>query len=76
MADAAKRPPEDDLPQRLEGFNKELAQLLGKFELAVGAQASLTQDGRVAAQVVLVSARQLPKEKPIPSDDGQPLAEG
>ncbi len=70
MADAAKRPPEDDLQKRLEGFNQELGQLLGKYELAVGAQASLTPDGRVAAQVVLVSARQIPKEKPVPADDG------
>jgi hypothetical protein len=53
---------EADLQTRMEKFNGELKDLLGKFELGLGAQATITPDGRIAAQAVIVSTRGAKKE--------------
>ncbi len=51
-------PPEEaDLQERIAGFNKELLPLLGKYELGLAAIAKIVQDGRVAADPVIVSVR-------------------
>ena len=56
-------PEEQDLPQRLEGFNKELSPLLGKYELAIMALPKILPDGRTVADPMVVSAR-----KPKPAE--------
>lgn len=48
---------EADLQERLEGFNKELAVLLGKFELGIAAVPRFTRDGRISAETTAVSTR-------------------
>lgn len=53
---------EEDLPERVTGFNKELLPLLGKYELGLAAQAAFTPDGRVAANPIIVSARKKPEQ--------------
>lgn len=49
--------PETDIQQRIEGFNKELLPLLGKFELGLAGIVQLTPDGRLQGQPVIVSVR-------------------
>ncbi|MBU4467028.1 hypothetical protein KKF47_03135 [Patescibacteria group bacterium] len=57
-------PPEEaDLQKRIEGFDKELRGLLGKYELALGAQAKIAPNGIVVADPVLFSARKKEPEK-------------
>ena len=48
---------EADLQERIDGFNKELAPLLGKFELGLGALPKILQDGRIGADPVILSVR-------------------
>jgi len=56
--DPNKFPPEEaDLKERLEGFNKELLPLLGKYELGLTAVPKITPDGRLAAFPFLISVR-------------------
>lgn len=63
-------PNEDDMPQRIEGFNKELLPLLGKYELGLAASARFTPDGRVAADPVIISVRgRTDLQKPAPTPD-------
>lgn len=50
------------LRERTEAFNKELIELLGKYELGLRAFAKLTPDGRIAAFPVLVDANELKKQ--------------
>jgi hypothetical protein len=49
--------PEPDIQERIEGFNKELLPILGKFELGLAGIVQLTPDGRLQAQPVIVSVR-------------------
>lgn len=51
------QPKEEDLQERIDGFNKELSPLLGKYELGLAAIAKILQDGRVAADPVIISMR-------------------
>lgn len=53
---------EKDLPERIQSFNEEFIALLGKHELGLAAQASLTPDGRIIANPVIVSARKAPEQ--------------
>lgn len=56
--DPKKFPPgEEDLSERMEGFNKELLPLLGKYELGLAAIPKIVADGRIAADPVIVSVR-------------------
>jgi len=48
---------EEDLQERINGFNKELLPLLGKFELGLAAIPKIVQGGTLAADPVIVSAR-------------------
>lgn len=48
---------EPDIQQRIEGFNKELLPLLGKYELGLSAVVQLTPDGRLTAMPVITSVR-------------------
>ena len=50
-------PGEEDLQERIAGFNVALQQLLGKYELGLASQAQLLPDGRIGSSPVLVSAR-------------------
>jgi len=65
----------EDLQQRVNGYNKEHVVLLEKWGLVHGAQASLTPDGRVFSQPVVIDAKlakaQAEKASPKPS-----IAEG
>ena len=73
MAEEEKKPEvEADLAERVSGFNKELAALLGKYELGIGAQAGLTPDGRVWSQPLIVSVRGKPNA--TVGADGKPAA--
>lgn len=58
-------PGEEDLKERVEGFNKELLPILGKYELGLAAQAAFTPDGRVGANPIIVSARKNPETAPL-----------
>lgn len=53
---------EDDLKERVDGFNEGLKSLLGKYELVLGATASITPDGRVMAEVRVGSSRENKEE--------------
>lgn len=55
-------PEEKDLQERIDGFNKELAPLLGKFELLLAAQPVIMPNGTLAAHAVVVSARPMSKQ--------------
>lgn len=68
--------PEDDLQKRIEGFNEEIKPILGKYELMIGSEAGLSPDGRIGSRVVLVSSRNLPKEKPPEAPAAPALTEG
>ena len=48
---------EPDINERIEGFDKELRPLLGKYELGLAAQAFVTPDGRIAANAIVISTR-------------------
>jgi hypothetical protein len=48
-----------DLQERIEGFNKELMPLLGKYELGLAAIAKIVGDGRISADPVIVSVRRM-----------------
>lgn len=51
---------ESDMQARVEGFNAELKPLLAKYELGIGAIASIHQ-GLVIANPTVVSARKKPE---------------
>lgn len=53
---------EKDLKERIDGFNKELLPLLGKYELGLAALAKILPDGRVAADPIIVSVRKQMRE--------------
>lgn len=48
---------EEDLQERINGFNTELMPLLGKFELGLAAVPRFSADGRVVADPIVVSVR-------------------
>ena len=56
-------PGEEDIKERIEGFNKEIVSLLAKYELGIAAGAFITQDGRVGANPIIVSARKKAETK-------------
>ncbi len=61
--DPKQFPPEEaDFQERMDGFNKELVTILAKYELALGALPKVLNDGRLAADPLLVSTRQIRKE--------------
>lgn len=65
---------ESDLQERIDSFNKELMPLLGKYELGLAAMPKIMQDGRMAADPVIVSVRQMRREqaKSKKQDDIEP----
>lgn len=60
-ADSATIPPVDDVAERVAAFNAGLKTLLGKYELALGAEARI-DNGRVVADPKVLDARTLPKK--------------
>jgi hypothetical protein len=48
---------EADIKERIEGFNKEILPLLGKYELGLAAMPRITADGRTVADPIIVSVR-------------------
>jgi hypothetical protein len=61
-AESATVPVEkDDLAKRVANFNTDLKVLLGKYELALGAEPRI-QDGKVVADPRVLDARTLPKK--------------
>jgi len=64
-------PEESDLQLRIEAFDSALRNILGKYELALGAQARIAQNGTIVADPVLLSAR----KKVAPTPPG-PKVEG
>lgn len=52
--------PKDDVMDRVKNFNAELKVILGKYELALGAEARIS-DGKVLADPKVLDARTLPK---------------
>jgi len=60
-AESATAPVVNDIAQRVTNFNIELKQLLGKYELALGAEAKIV-DGRVLADPKVMDARVVEKK--------------
>ena len=60
---------EPDIQERIDGFNKDVLPLLGKYELALAAMPQITQDGRLGATPILISARGLKEEQQKPAPD-------
>lgn len=56
-----KQPQDADIQERIDGFNKEILPLLGKYELGLAALPRVTADGRVVADPILVSVRKKPE---------------
>lgn len=52
---------EKTLAERVDGFNTELKALLGKYELALGAEARVA-NGQVLADPKVIDAREMKKE--------------
>lgn len=48
---------EADIQERIDGFNKELQPLLGKFELGLGAVPFINPNGTIGANPVILSMR-------------------
>ena len=59
---------EKDLQERMDGFNKELLPLLGKYELGLAAIPKIVGDGRIAADPVIVSVRKAQKDAQAKAD--------
>ena len=55
----------ESLEKRIASFNPELQRLLEKYELAIGAQAGLTPDGRILARPVILDDDPAKKETGI-----------
>lgn len=53
----------NDLELRVKQFNEEFIPLLGKYNLALGASAFFTPDGRVIAKSQLIDAEKIAKEQ-------------
>ena len=63
---------EEDIKERIDGLNKELAPILGKYELGLSAEAGISSDGRIFARPIVVSARkkeEAPKETVLENPD-------
>jgi hypothetical protein len=61
-----KLPPgEEDLLERINGFNKEILPILGKYELGLSAEAGISPDGRIFARPIVVSARRKKEEAKV-----------
>ena len=58
-----------DLNSRVKQFNEELMQLLGKYNLGLGASATIRPDGTISAKPVIVNADDVKKEEPEPSGE-------
>lgn len=69
---------EKDLQERMDGFNKEILPLLGKYELGLAAIPKIVGDGRIIADPVIVSVRQARKEAQAKADasSATPKVEG
>ena len=71
-------PGEEDIEERVSGFNKEFVPLLAKYELGIGANALITPDGRVGASPTVLSARKKKEEAvvtPTPPAPAEPAQE-
>lgn len=60
-AESATLPPKDDIAERVKNFNTDLKVILGKYELALAAEAVI-KDGKVLAEPKVVDARTLPQK--------------
>jgi hypothetical protein len=62
-----------DLQTRVEAFNKKLAPLLGEYKLALGSEAFLSKDGRIASRPALFDNPEPPNGIPVnqPAKQGQ-----
>jgi hypothetical protein len=58
------------LQERVDGFNTELKALLGKYELALGAEARVF-NGQVLADPKVIDAREIAKESASIITDGK-----
>ena len=52
-----------DIEERVKGLTDELNQLLGKYELGLGALPEYNQDGRTIARPIFMSTRKLEEDK-------------
>jgi hypothetical protein len=64
---------EKDLQERINGFVKELGELLGKYELGVTAMAEITREGTISAKPVIVSSRKLAKKEEKQEAEFKPI---
>lgn len=75
MTEAKLPEKEEDLQTRIDGFNKELPLLLGKYELGLTAQSRIS-NGLIIADPVVVSARNMPKPEIKPTNSLSKPEEG
>lgn len=60
-ADSATVPAVNDIDERVAAFNAGLKELLGKYELALGAEPRL-ENGKIVADPRVLDGRTLPKK--------------
>jgi len=60
---------EEDLEERIKGFNDKVGSLLGEFELGLAAQPIIMPDGRLAAKPIIISVRGKKTEEEIINPD-------
>lgn len=59
----------EQLQKRVSEFEPEFRTLLGKYNLGLGARASITQDGRIEAQPVFFDASEIEQLKTQKQED-------
>lgn len=60
---------EADLKERIDGFNKEIVTLLGKYELGLAGMPKILPNGLVVADAIVVSVRKHSKKDETPKVD-------
>jgi hypothetical protein len=65
---------EKDIQERIDGFNKEVGPLLGKYELGLAALPRIAPNGLIVADPIVVSVRNRPDLKA--TGDGKAPAAG
>lgn len=68
VKDLSAAPVVEDFSERLSGFNIELKQLLGKYELALLAEPKIVK-GLIVADPVVRDERKAPDENKAPASD-------
>ena len=60
-----------ELKKRVEDFNKELVQLLGKYRLGLTAQPEIRLNGTITAKAIVVDVDSIKKQDETPEPPGE-----